>query len=300
MNEHTRIYSPDWSFIASLSSSPSPCPRPYTNRTPPPPPPPLPPPPLRRQRPFTTRDDRIRVRTLREMGHTHTAIACHLGLTRNQVQYASQRPSTPQRRSGRPSTLSADATDQIIEWICASKANRRCRWDQIPRKLGLDIGYYAVRYTLRKAGFSCRLARRKPPISERNREARLAFALEHRDWTSEQWNSVLWTDETWQIGGRHTRTWVTRRRGEEWDPTCIIERFQRRVGWMFWGSFADKTKGPALFWEKEWGTITLASYRERIVPLLHEWIHQRRQRNWAEELTLMQDNAPGHRARATL
>jgi transposase len=164
----------------------------------------------------------------------------------------------------------------------------------------MNVGYYTIRYALRKAGFSRRLARRKPSISERNREARLAFALKHRDWTPEQWNSVLWTDETWKTGGRHTRTWVTRRRGEEWDPTCIIERFQRRAGWIFWGSFTGKNKGPALFWEKEWGSIISVSYRERILPLIQRWIQQRRQENWVEELTLMQDNAPSHRARATL
>jgi DDE superfamily endonuclease len=93
---------------------------------------------------------------------------------------------------------------------------------------------------------------------------------------------------------------VTRRRGEEWDPTCIIERYQRRVGWIFWGSFSGKLKGPALFWEKEWGSITSESYRERVVPFIQRWIDQRRQNNWAEDLTLMQDNAPGHRARETL
>jgi DDE superfamily endonuclease len=98
----------------------------------------------------------------------------------------------------------------------------------------------------------------------------------------------------------HIRTWVTRRRGEEWDPTCIVERYQRRAGWMFWGSFAGKTKGPGVFWEKDWGTMNSESYREHVVPLIEGWIRLRRQNNWAEELILMQDNAPCHTARATL
>jgi transposase len=145
----------------------------------------------RRQRQFTTRDDRLRVRTLLEIGWSIRATARHLGLSKGQVAYASNKPPTPQKRSGRPLVLDQNTIEQIIEWICASKAHRRSRWDQIPRKLGLDIGYYAVGYALRKAGFSRRLARRKPPISERNRQARLIFALEHQEWTPEQWNSVL-------------------------------------------------------------------------------------------------------------
>lgn len=38
---------------------------------------------------------------------------------------------------------------------------------------------------------------------------------------------------------------------------------------MFWGSFYGNEKGPCLFWEKEWGTITSARYTERIVPLIY-------------------------------
>jgi transposase len=49
----------------------------------------------------------------------------------------------------------------------------------------------------------------------------------------DQWYQILWIDETWITGGRHTRTWVTRRAREEWDPTCIVEKHQRKKGWMF-------------------------------------------------------------------
>jgi len=42
---------------------------------------------------------------------------------------------------------------------------------------------------------------------------------------------------------------------------------------MFWGSFSGALgKGPAIFWEKEWGSINKESYCEHIVPLIHGWI----------------------------
>jgi hypothetical protein len=38
---------------------------------------------------------------------------------------------------------------------------------------------------------------------------------------------------------------------------------------MFWGSYSVKYgKGPTVFWEKEWGSITGEKYAERIVPLV--------------------------------
>jgi DDE superfamily endonuclease len=49
----------------------------------------------------------------------------------------------------------------------------------------------------------------------------------------EQWKRILWSDEIWVNGDRHTKTYVTRRAGEEWDPTYIVEKHQRRKGWMF-------------------------------------------------------------------
>ncbi len=78
------------------------------------------------------------------------------------------------------------------------------------------------------------IARTKPPISECNRQLRLTWAREHLDWTKEQWNKILWTDETWVTGGRHTRTWVTRRPGEELDSICIVEKRPKKQCWMFW------------------------------------------------------------------
>ena len=69
---------------------------------------------------------------------------------------------------------------------------------------------------------------------------------------------------------------------------CIVDKLLKRQGWMFWGGFNGETKGPCLFWEKEWGTIGQQSYSDRIVPLIHGWIRQN------PGLVLIQDGAPGH------
>ena len=53
--------------------------------------------------------------------------------------------------------------------------------------MNLDVGWYCVRIALRNAGFSRRVARRKPPISEKNRVALLTWAIQHVRWTMERW-----------------------------------------------------------------------------------------------------------------
>jgi hypothetical protein len=151
-----------------------------------------------------------------------------------------------------------------------------------------------VRYARRKRGYSRRVALRKPLISETNRLARLAWAQEHIHWTETQWDRVLWTDETWVNPGRHRKTWVTRKTGEELTPECVIDKIPRKIGWMFWGSFSGSLKGPGFFWEKDWGSISATSYQERTVPIIHSWLRLN------PTLVLMQDGAPGHRGADTI
>lgn len=62
---------------------------------------------------------------------------------------------------------------------------------------------------------------------------------------------------------------------------------------MFWGSISGAySKGPGLFWEKNWGSISSKSYYQYIVPVLAQYIDR-------TKLILIQDNAKGHAAMAT-
>ena len=87
-----------------------------------------------------------------------------------------------------------------------SKENRRISYNQLTKTLNFSVKRYTIRTTLLKEGFHRRLAMRKPPISATNQRIRKEWAKEHVNWTMEQWYSILWTDETWITGGRHTRT----------------------------------------------------------------------------------------------
>jgi DDE superfamily endonuclease len=78
-----------------------------------------------------------------------------------------------------------------------------------------------------------------------------------------------------------------------------VEKFQRRKGWMFWACFHGETKGPGLFWEKEWGTIKSESYQAKIVPLVDGYLRLYTQET-GEKLDFMQDNAPAHMNRLTI
>jgi len=64
---------------------------------------------------------------------------------------------------------------------------------------------------------------------------------------------IIWTDERRVTSGHHRKVRVTRRAGEQWDVTCLVDRIQRRKGWMFWGKFFGTRKLPGIIWQKAWG-----------------------------------------------
>jgi hypothetical protein len=186
----------------------------------------------------SNRDDRLRIETLYfHAGLTQDQIALELNLTPGQVKYALSHRLTPQHRAcGRRVFLNTPQRKPLVEWATASSTNRRIRWADIPPILGWDCGEKAIRTAFKREGYVRRIARRKPPLTEEQKRDQLAWAWEHVFWTDEQWNSVLWSDETWVNPGKHTKTYVTRKIGEDelFHADCVEARYQRKIGWMFW------------------------------------------------------------------
>ena len=152
------------------------------------------------------RDDRIRILALREAGFTYMQIASQLHITHNQVQYTCRsQQATPKKARGKTPKLSEEDVDRIIEWISSSKRTRRMPYYKVIRELELPVGTTALTRALKKRGYTRCKALRKPPLSDEHRRVRLAWALEHVNWTIEQWNRILWTDETWVTSGFYTR-----------------------------------------------------------------------------------------------
>ena len=122
------------------------------------------------------RDERLRIQTLYfDAGWTQEAIALQLNLSLGQIKYALSHRITPQKHcTGRKIRLNTPQRKRLIEWVTASKANRRVPWPEIPLILGLDYGEYAIRTAFKKEGYTRRSTCQKPPLSKDNRKARLA------------------------------------------------------------------------------------------------------------------------------
>ena len=153
-------------------------------------------------------------------------------------------------RKGRPRVTSA-AEDKFIR--VTSLRNRRLTAAQIRDQVNATqssssrhISRTTVKRRLCESGLHGRIAARKPLLRTGNKQKRLVWAKEHKEWTLDQWKSVLWSDESkFEIFGSNHRVFcATQKRWTDglYMPGSHREAWRRRcdgVGvlcwWHCWG-----------------------------------------------------------------
>jgi hypothetical protein len=101
-----------------------------------------------------------------------------------------------------------------------------------------------IRQACRQLGFKKCLPRKKALTSGRQRLIRYFWALYHLKYKREDWERVIWTDES-SFSTAHSayNVRVLRRPGEEYHPDRIQkERWSGRESVMMWGAICGTTK----------------------------------------------------------
>ena len=60
----------------------------------------------------------------------------------------------------------------------------------------IHVSYDTVRNVFQRNNMRQQIKRRKPLLTKKQRRDRVAFAKEHKHWTVEDWNRVVWSDES--------------------------------------------------------------------------------------------------------
>jgi hypothetical protein len=103
----------------------------------------------------------------------------------------------------------------------------------------------------------------KPGLTQAIRDARYKFALDHQNWSLEDWKNVIWSDETSiMLGHRRGATRVWRTKEERYDETVIRRRWKKASEFMFWGCFSYDKKGPMHIWTPETAQEKSAAAKE--------------------------------------
>ena len=248
----------------------------------------------------TTRDERIAIKTALQFKVPYKQIEEVLDVSRGQIEYARDHPITPQKsKCGAHALIRTPQRRMLENWLLFSPSHRRLPYRAIPFRLPelQDVGERAIRTAFDSLGY-CRRSSKKKGFSTNPEvcQERTTFAEAAVLWSRERLYCQMFSDEVWAMGGAHSTSYVTVRQdgSDRLFPENLQHKYSKGPAWMLHGTIIGGRKGPATFWEKEWGTMNSAKYDYYILSNIQAFMDINPGLFW------MQDNAPSHNSRETL
>lgn len=241
---------------------------------------------------------RGRIVALVEQGMSQRQIAATVGVSQGVVSktYArfleletlKNRPRQSRRR------VTSDRQDRFL--IQIAKRNPTSTHRDLQRQLlqatGVGVSVETIRKRLRAGNLFSRRQLRVPELSRQNKTDRLNWCLEHQNWTIEDWQNVLFSDET-RIGLRSDdrRIRVLRGRGRQarLQTARSVPRYKGGTV-MFWGGIMMGEKTPLRPLRQ---SVTGRRYVDLVLePIVRLW-----RGAMGNIFIFMHDNAPPHSSR---
>jgi transposase len=241
-------------------------------------------------------EDRVRAVERYKQGHSLRTIAKGLGQSPSWVWYWVQRaksglPLTDLPRSGRPKKLSPEQEQKAVSLLkdetvgSLRKVRKRLQFDE-----HVSVSTRTLERVAKKARIRPRREKKKPKLTEAQKEKRLAFASTSRP--AGYWNKVLFTDECiFPVFGPPRTRWL-----DEEAEVPIREAVKNSPYVMVWAGIGSKGK-TRLIKIDQGVRLNAAGYQELLSKSLPtiDGMWPKRDR-WI----LMQDGAPCHRAKSTM
>jgi len=134
------------------------------------------------------------------------------------------------------------AEDETI--IQHMKANPFQPANKIPAALGLNVSGRIAQMRLHAAGLKCRKAAKKPLLTPRHKDQRVDFAMNHLDFTDEEWQKVIWMDEKTFSTDKDGRYRVWRTDNTRYDQNNILPSISSgHITAAFWGWMSADDSG---------------------------------------------------------
>uniref|UniRef100_A0AAY5KXD9 Tc1-like transposase DDE domain-containing protein n=1 Tax=Esox lucius TaxID=8010 RepID=A0AAY5KXD9_ESOLU len=196
-------------------------------------------------------------------------------------------------RSGAPCKISPRGASMIMRKVRDQPRTTRQDLVNDQKRAGTTVSKKTISSTLRHHGLKSCSARKVPLLKPAHVQACLMFAHDHLDDPEEEWEKVMWSDETkielFGLNSTH-RVW---RKKEENNPKNIIPTVKHGGGNILWGYFSAKGTGRLHLIE---GRMDGAMYREILANNLLPSVRALKMgRAWV----FQHDNVLKHTARAT-
>ncbi|KAI4902240.1 hypothetical protein NFI96_015028 [Prochilodus magdalenae] len=198
-------------------------------------------------------------------------------------------------RSGAPCKITPRGASVILRKV--RNEPRITRQDLVNdlNRAGTTVSKKTISNTLRRQGLKSCSARKVPFLKPTHVKSRLKFANDHLNDPEEEWEKVMWSDETKiELFGLNSTRHVWRKKNDEYNPKNSIPTVKHGGGnIILWGCFSAKGTGRL---HRIVGRMDGAMYREILANNLLPSVRALKMgRGWV----FQHDNDPKHTARAT-
>ena len=158
-----------------------------------------------------------------EQGWSYQRIADYIGWSKATVhafikRYIERGTHENEKAPGRPQKISEATENIILDLIEGDRSITKLTLMQIPELN--NIHPRTLDRMLRGKGIRKWIARKRPKLLPRHASARLAWALERKDWTLDHWKKFIWSDEcSVERSKGGGAKWVWRKEGD--DPFAV-------------------------------------------------------------------------------
>ncbi|GFS62043.1 transposable element Tc1 transposase [Trichonephila clavipes] len=218
---------------------------------------------------------RGRVIVMLEERRTLTSVAAEFGINKSVVSRAwkaFQTTGTAVRKvgGGRPRTTTAGDDRYII--LQAKRSQRQSASviaQQLSTATGRQVSWFTVARCLHKGGLLAHRPERCLPMKVDHRRHRLQWCREHKNWTTDQWSRVLFTDESrFRTRNDSQRVLIWREIGTWFYTSNIKERHHYSgPGVLVWGGIMLNGRTELHIFDR--GSVTGDRYCEEVLlPLV--------------------------------
>jgi transposase len=181
-------------------------------------------------------------------GKSARQIAREMGLSPTTVTKYRQKPvrNVAKSKGGRPKALSQTTERYIVRKVTTGQVASAVELHkQLNNNSDDKVSYTTVCNVLKRVGLRARNKIKKPLLSKKHRKQRMNFVRKYENLTEEDWERVIFSDES-KINrlGSDGKRWTWKKRGEPMKPHHLAE-FTKHGGGslMVWGCITSKGVG---------------------------------------------------------
>ena len=236
--------------------------------------------------------ERAAIVTLHHEGYNGSEIAHELRCSEKTValwihRWQEQHSLEDKERTGRP-RCTTDEEDAKMQELAEEKKFTTPK--EIKNALQLPVSSRTVRRRLDEIHLLGRVARHEYPYTDSDIRRRLSFAEGYSNWREEDWDRVIFSDETHiEVWGRST-VWVQRPSCTAYEAEYMAPRVPHSERVSLWGCFCARGVGQAEIFV---GSFDAVQY---VDMLQYNLIQTARYFYPREHWWFQQDNAPQHTA----